>query len=91
MHRYAGLVRINRCGRLAYVVTKPVIYGMFRLAAAFANGEGATVDAIRTLDEALTWLGRKTDAGDAKRPRSRCGTLYSEPPDATSRRSSAMS
>ncbi len=45
-------------GHLAIVVTEPVVYGMMRMASAFAYQGGFSLDPYWSVEEALTALGR---------------------------------
>ena len=59
--RYA--TRINQAGggRLAVIVDQPVVYGMVRMAAIFAEIKGANVAVFYSAAEALEWLGRDSE------------------------------
>ncbi len=44
-------------GRLAVVVSQPVVYGMMRMASVFAEALGLALDVFWTETAALAWLG----------------------------------
>jgi hypothetical protein len=54
--RYLEVSRRAGGGRLAVVVDKTVAYGMVRMASAWTDTAGASVNAFRSMDEALFWL-----------------------------------
>lgn len=56
--RHARMMRETGNGRLAIVVRQPVVYGMMRMASAFAETEGVLLAVFWSEREALTWLGR---------------------------------
>ncbi len=63
--RHAAMMKEVDGGRLAVVVTQPVVYGMIRMASAFADSAGVRVDAFWTEAEALRWLGHDSAASVA--------------------------
>jgi hypothetical protein len=63
--RHADLMKETGDGKLAVVVDQPVVYGMIRMASAFAETAGATVNVFWNLDEALMWLGRSSESSVA--------------------------
>lgn len=57
MRRHAEFARGHGNGRLAVVVSEPVIFGMMRMASVFAEEDGVALGVFWSVEEALAWLG----------------------------------
>jgi hypothetical protein len=58
MRRHAESMREQGSGRLAVVVSEPVVFGMMRMASVFAEEGGTALGVFWTEAEALAWFGR---------------------------------
>ena len=59
--RHAAMMKQTGLGRLAVIVSQPVVYGMLRMASVFAESAGVAVTVFWTEGEALAWLSRASD------------------------------
>jgi hypothetical protein len=56
--RHASRMKAMQGGRLAVVVHESAVFGMMRMASAFADGVGTAIGVFRSEADALAWLER---------------------------------